>query len=76
MNLLAGAVFFIMPDKWYYSSGVTGGILIAWIVIQCIMLQNVNILHVIFGGFGILIALLALMEAVKTRAFPINLLIK
>jgi hypothetical protein len=36
----------------------------------------VNILHVIFGGFGILIALLALMEAVKTRAFPINLLIK
>ncbi|MBS7525476.1 hypothetical protein KHM83_02150 [Fusibacter paucivorans] len=74
VNLLAGAVFLILPDKWCYSSGVSGVILMAWIVIQCIMLQNVNILHVIFGGFGILITLLALREAVKMRIFPINLL--
>lgn len=35
-------------------SGVVGIVLMSWIVIQCYMLQNVNILHVVFFiiGFG------------------------
>jgi hypothetical protein len=75
-NLIAAGAIMLWPKGWFYVSGTAGGILIAWIVIQCLMLQAVVILHIIFGGFGVLITSLALVEAIRRRAFPLNRLLR
>lgn len=50
-----------------YVSGGTGCILMAWIVIQCYMLQAVNILHVIFFLIGLVESAISLYMIVKLK---------
>ena len=45
--------------RWkYYASFICfqGGILTGWIVVQMIMLQEVNFLHLLFGGIGVFLS--------------------
>lgn len=69
-NLAAAVTGF---RKWSYQgyvSGVMGGILMAWILIQCYMLWEINALHIIFFTIGAVQALLALVLAVRQELYP------
>jgi len=59
-----------------YLSGLMGGVLMTWIVIQCIMIETVAALHVIFFLLGLIEVLLAFILADKNNLFPLNLLKK
>lgn len=75
-NLAAAVTGF---RKWRYqgyASGALGCILMAWIVIQCYMLWEINALHVIFFIIGAGQALLALGLALRQELYPARLLRK
>lgn len=55
-----------------YISGSVGCILMAWILIQCYMLRNINPLHVIFFLIGSLESIIALYFLIKLKLFPFN----
>ncbi len=57
-----------------YLSGIMGLGLMIFIAIQCIILDTINILHIIFFVLGLIEALFALVLALKTELFPFNLL--
>ncbi|MBL7845010.1 MAG: hypothetical protein JNK44_14180 [Cyclobacteriaceae bacterium] len=53
---LAVAFFVITKSVHYIKLTILQGfILIGWIVVQMIMLQTVNYLHIIFGALGVLL---------------------
>lgn len=56
-----------------YMTGMLGGALVIWIVVQCYMLQVIVALHVIFFLIGCLQGLLALLSIYKQNLFPMNL---
>ena len=50
--------------RWKYYAWLIsfqGGILTGWIVIQVILLQEVNFLHFLFGGIGVLLSALGIV---------------
>lgn len=50
------AFFVVAKSKHYIKLTILQGfILIGWIVVQMIMLQTVNYLHIIFGALGVLL---------------------
>jgi hypothetical protein len=55
-----------------YISGGAGCILMAWILIQCYVLQAIASLHVIFFLIGLLESSIALYMLVKLKLFPFN----
>lgn len=55
-----------------YVSGLVGGILMAWIVIQCYMLQTIAAPHVIFFLVGLAESLIALAMLSKLGLFPFS----
>ncbi len=65
--------------KVYIQSYLTGGIgftLMMWIVVQCYMLREINILHVIFFILGFIQCINALLIAFKQKIFPLNYIFK
>lgn len=58
-----------------YISGILGGTLVIWIVVQCIMLRSVAFLHVLFFIFGLIHAALAVIILFNKRMFPANIII-
>lgn len=70
MNIAAGITGI---KKWKYQgyfSGAMGGVLMAWIVIQCFMIREINYLHVIFFLIGGVQAFLSLLFILKKDQFP------
>ncbi|QUI24598.1 hypothetical protein HZI73_20830 [Vallitalea pronyensis] len=57
-----------------YVSNVMSWILVLWIIVQCIMLDAINILHVIYFVIGIIEAILAFVILYNQRYFPTNIL--
>ncbi len=55
-----------------YLSGGLGCILMAWIVIQCYILQAIQYLHVIFFLIGLIESVTALFMLIKLRLFPFS----
>ncbi len=53
-----------------YASGVAGGILMAWIVIQCYMLQAIAAPHVITFLIGLGESVIALVMLLKLGLYP------
>jgi hypothetical protein len=50
--------------KWKYFEqliSIQGSILTGWIIIQAIMLQTVNFLHLLFGAIGILLCVFGIV---------------
>lgn len=67
----------LMLLKWRfigYSSGVAGGALVIWIVVQCIMIWTVSFLHVIFFIYGLVQTALALYILNERGQFPMNII--
>jgi hypothetical protein len=71
-NLVAGVTAIRKWKLQGYASGAMGAILIAWIVIQCFMLREINILHVVFFIIGAVQGLLALWLAYRQDLFPLD----
>ncbi|MCQ1531200.1 hypothetical protein [Lutispora saccharofermentans] len=70
---LAAFVFVKRRMKLHpYISGAAGCILMAWIMIQCYMLQAINILHVIFFMIGLAESGISLYMLVKLKQFPFS----
>jgi hypothetical protein len=55
-----------------YISGGLGCILMAWILIQCYIINTITILHVIFFIVGLIESFFALSMVIKLRMFPFN----
>jgi len=55
-----------------YISGAMGCILMAWIVIQCYILETINILHVIYFVIGMVEGIMSLCILADMRLFPFH----
>lgn len=58
-----------------YISSVFSWALVIWIIVQCIMLNAVVSLHVIFFIIGVVEAVLSMIILFKQRLFPTNLIL-
>ena len=68
-----GAFMFRFKSKFQgYISSVFGWALVIWIVVQCIMLNAVVLLHVIFFVIGLIQAVLSMIILFEQRLFPTN----
>ncbi|MCM0650273.1 hypothetical protein NBE98_18055 [Clostridium swellfunianum] len=73
---IASALIIKYKAKFHaYVSSVFGWALVIWIIVQCIMLNTVVYLHVIFFIIGLIEAALAMIILFKQRMFPANLVI-
>lgn len=71
---VASAVTILFRSKYQgYISSVLGWGLMIWIVVQCIMLQAIVSLHVIFFCLGAVQAALAMAILFLRRQFPANI---
>jgi len=58
-----------------YISSVFSWALVIWIIVQCIMLNMVISLHVIFFIIGLVQAILSMNILFRQRSFPVNLIL-
>jgi hypothetical protein len=58
-----------------YISSIFGWALVIWIIVQCIMIQIVVYLHVIFFIIGLVQAFLAFLLLFMKQLFPANIMI-
>ena len=60
------AIFLYFNYKYsLYTSHLMGIVLVGWIVVQCIMMRDINILHIIYfiiGGIEMLLSLRLMMN--------------
>jgi hypothetical protein len=69
-NIVVAIPVFKNWDYWGYSTGILGGALVVWIVVQCIMLRSIVFLHVLFFFFGLLQISLGLTRLFEKHQFP------
>jgi hypothetical protein len=49
---------------WVASIGL-GAALVGWILVQMFLIQTVNVLHLVYGGLGVLLAVLSLTPSFR-----------
>jgi hypothetical protein len=74
-NILSAVVVYKKPWYYGYVSSVSGWALVIWIIVQCIMLNAIEPLHIIFFLIGLIQAILAVIELFNKRLFPTNIVI-
>jgi hypothetical protein len=74
-NLISALVILFRSRFHEYVSSVFSWALVIWIIVQCIMLNTVVYLHVIFFSIGLVEAILAMIILFKKRMFPANLIL-
>jgi hypothetical protein len=57
-------------------SGLMGAILVLWILVQCYVLQDIGVLHVIFFLLGSVQMLMAFILLYQQNIFPVSLVKK
>jgi len=73
---LTSAIMFLFKSKLQgYISSVFSWGLVIWIVVQCIMLNSVNFLHILFFTIGLIEATLSAIILFKQGLFPANVLL-
>jgi hypothetical protein len=75
-NILGGILHLKKSKLQVYASGIAGGALMIWIVVQCIMLEAIVFLHVLFFILGTIQGLLALIMLFHQALFPADIIIK
>lgn len=75
-NVLGGILFRLHWKYQPYVSGLLGGALVVWIIVQCIILRDVVFLHVLFFGFGAVQGCLALAMLFHQKLFPANIVLR
>jgi len=69
-NILAGWFTRKKLKAQGYISGMLASGLVFWILIQCYIMQDINILHVIYFFLGAVQGILSLILLVRDRPFP------
>ena len=75
-NLTALAVSLARPRATSYAGCLTGAAMVIWIIVQCIMIQSVISLHVIFFCVGVVQGILGLVLLFRNRQFPANFVVR
>jgi len=71
------AVSILFKSKYQgYISSVFSWALVIWIVVQCIMLNEVVFLHILFFIIGLMAAVLAMVILFEQHLFPANIILK
>jgi hypothetical protein len=73
-NIFSALMFRFKSRFQGYISSVFSWALVIWIVVQCIMLNSIAALHVIFFTIGLIEATLSMILLYKQHLFPINLI--
>ena len=72
---LSGALAVIIKSKFQvYISSILGFALIIWIIVQCIVLNGIHFLHILFLVIGIIESTLSIVILFKLRLFPANII--
>ncbi|WBW96370.1 hypothetical protein [Oceanirhabdus sp. W0125-5] len=74
-NVITAILFRYKLRYQGYISSIFSWALIIWIIVQCIMLNSVNILHVIYFIIGLIEAILSIIILFKKRLFPTNIVL-
>jgi len=71
------AVSILFKSKYQgYISSVFSWALVIWIVVQCIMLNEVVFLHILFFVIGLMEAVLSMVILFEQHLFPANIVLK
>lgn len=74
-NIISAFTFRFKSKYQGYISSIFSWALMIWIVVQCIMLNDIVILHVIFFIIGLIKALLSIYILFEHKLFPTNYVI-
>lgn len=74
-NIFSAITLFFKSRFQGYISSVFGWALVIWIIVQCIMLNIVVHLHVIFFIIGLVQAILSMIILFENRLFPVNIIL-
>lgn len=75
-NIFSAITILLKSRYQGYISSVFGWALVIWIIVQCIMLQMVIYLHIIFFIIGLVQATLAMIILFKNKLFPANIILR
>ncbi len=75
-NLFSAYTFRLKSGYQGYISSVFSWALVIFIVVQCLMLNAIHYLHVIYFFIGLVEAGLAMMILFEQRLFPANLILR
>ena len=74
-NIFCALMFRFKSRFQGYISSVFSCALVIWIVVQCIMLNSIEALHIIFFMIGLFEVALSIIILYEQRLFPINLFV-
>lgn len=74
-NIFSAVMFRFKSRYQGYISSVFSWALVIWIVVQCIMLNTVAFLHIIYFIIGLFEAALSMVMLFKERLFPANIVL-
>lgn len=74
-NILSATTLALNSKFQGYISSVFSWALVIWIVVQCIMLEEIVPLHIIFFIIGLVEAILSAIILFKQRLFPAGLIL-
>lgn len=72
-NVISAFMFRFKSKFQGYISSVFSWALVIWIVVQCIMLNAIGFLHVLYFIIGLIQAVLSMIILLEQRLFPANL---
>jgi hypothetical protein len=74
---IISALAFIFKSKFQgYISSIFSWALVIWIVVQCVILNTVVFLHILFFTIGLIEAVLSIFILFKQRLFPTSTILK
>ena len=74
-NIISAFMFHFKSRFQAYISGVFSLALVIWIIVQCIMMKDIVLLHIIFFIIGLVQAALSLIILYNQHLFPVNLIL-
>lgn len=74
-NIICALMFHFKSRFQGYISSVFSWALVIWIVVQCIMMNAIAFLHVLFFTIGLIQATLSMIILYEQQLFPANLIL-
>ncbi|MGF7059127.1 hypothetical protein [Brassicibacter mesophilus] len=75
-NIFSALMIYLKSRYQGYISSVFSWALVIWIVVQCIMLNSVVFLHILYFVIGLIEAVLSIIILFKQRLFPTDIILK
>lgn len=72
-NLFSALMFHFKSAYQAYISSVFSWALVIWIIVQCIMLNSIVFLHVLFFSIGLVQAAISAFMLFENKLFPANI---